>query len=83
MTEKIQIEIIIPAGICSCSYTKWIENIWDKIDKFREYVEVETIDTNCQRAKELGIIGQTVLLNGKKIPVFQLESSLSKLTEKL
>ncbi|MHA1983482.1 MAG: hypothetical protein ACW967_03930 [Candidatus Hodarchaeales archaeon] len=81
--SKIKVEIIIPAGKCSCSYSKWIENIWDKLDKFREYVDVETTDTNSQRAKDLGICGQTLLVNGQKIPVFQLQTKLSESVDKL
>jgi hypothetical protein len=83
ISSKIQVEIIVPAGKCSCNYSKWIENIWDKLDKFREYVDVETKDTNSQRAKDLGISGQTLMVNGEKIPVFQLQTRLGELKEKL
>ncbi|MHA1992400.1 MAG: hypothetical protein ACW981_07195 [Candidatus Hodarchaeales archaeon] len=81
-SSKIQVEIIVPAGKCTCTYSKWIENIWDKLDKFREYVDVETTDTNSQRAKDLGVSGQSLIVNGQKIPVFKLQTKLGELMKK-
>lgn len=77
--ETIKIEIFVPLGKCSCSYSRWIQNIWDKLDDYREFVEVETMDTNSERAKELGIRGQMLLVNNERTLVFNLKDKLAKL----
>lgn len=79
MKSKILIEIFVPAGKCSCSYSKWIEKIWDKLDEFREFVDVETTDTNSKRARDLNIKAQTLLIDGKKISIIQLQKRLEEL----
>lgn len=78
-SQKIIIEIFVPSGICTCSYSKWIEKIWDYIEDFREFVEIETLDTKSLRAKALGIQGQTLLINGIKVPLFHLKEKLKEL----
>ena len=79
--EKIKIEIILPSGKCSCTYSQWVQKIWDKLETFTDYVEVDTIDTNSQRAKEMGIKNQTLLINNERTPVFQLTDKLTKLVK--
>ena len=77
--NKIKIEIFIPSGKCTCTYSQWVQKIWDKLDDYREYVEVETTDTNSQRAKELRITGQTLLVNNEKTLLFYLKDKLVEL----
>ena len=81
MTEKIRIEIFVPSGRCSCSFSQWIQNIWDKLDTYIDYVDVETTDTNSKRAKELGITGQTLLVNNERVLAFYLKEKLAKLVK--
>ena len=82
MSEKIKIEIFVPSGKCTCTYSQWVQKIWDKLDDYREYVEVETTDTNSAKAQELGITGQTLLVNNEKTLVFYLRDKLAVLVKK-
>ena len=77
--QKIKIEIFIPSGKCTCTYSQWVQHIWDKLDDYRDYVEVETTDTNSDKAKDLEITGQTLLVNNERTLVFYLQDSLTKL----
>ena len=79
MAEKIRVEIFVPSGKCSCSFSQWVQNIWDKLDSYIDYVDVETTDTNSKRAKELGITGQTLLVDNERVLVFYLKEKLAKL----
>ena len=83
MTEKIKIEIFVPSGKCACSYSQWVQKIWDKLYTYSDYVDVETTDTNSQRAKELGITGQTLLVNNERVLVFYLKEKLTKLVQEI
>ena len=79
MTEKIRIEIFVPSGKCTCSYSQWIQKIWNKLDTYIDYIDVETMDTNSLRAKELGITGQTLLVNNERVLAFYLKDKLDEL----
>ena len=79
VVPKIKIEIFIPSGKCLCSYSKWIENIWNKLENYRDFIDVDTMDTNCQRAKDLGISSQALIVNNENVLVFYLQDHLRAL----
>ena len=79
LVDKIRIEIFVPSGKCTCSYSQWIQKIWNKLDTYIDYIDVETMDTNSQRAKELGITGQTLLVNNERVLAFYLKDKLDEL----
>ncbi len=47
-SQIIKVEIFIPTSKCSCTYSQWVQNIWDKLDKYIDYVDVETNDTSSE-----------------------------------
>ena len=79
--KKVKIEIIIPDGECGCSYSVWITKVWDVINKFEGKIETETITSDTDRAKKIGIGNRGVVVNGLKIPVFLLEEELKKIID--
>jgi hypothetical protein len=76
---KPKIEIIVPADVCSCSYSIWINKVWDKLHNYKEKIDIETLTSNSSRAKELKVSGRTIICNGKVIPLIELENNLSKI----
>ena len=77
--SKPVVEIIVPAGKCGCSYSTWIERIWDKLDEYRDQIIIETFDTNSARAKGLHITGQALLVNEERVPLIYLKEKLKQL----
>ena len=79
MKSKPIIEIISPAGECSCSFSTWINRVWDILNEYREEIKIVSLVSDDPRAKDLGGKGRSVFLNGEYIPVFHLEHKLSEL----
>ena len=79
MKSKPIIEIISPAGECNCSFSTWINRVWDILNEYREKLKIVSLVSDDPRAKELGGNGRSIFLNGEYIPVFHLESKLAEL----
>ena len=79
MKSKPTVEIISPAGECSCSFSTWINRVWDILNEYREKLEIVSLVSEDPRAKELGGKGRSVFINGEYIPVFNLEQKLEEL----
>jgi len=77
--SKLIIEIISPAGECSCSFSTWINRVWDILNVYREKIKIVSLISDDPRAKELGGKGRSVFLNSEHIPVFTLEQKLKEL----
>ncbi len=76
---KHKIEIFSPAEACSCSFSVWINNVWDILQEYRDKFDIISITSDTPRAKELGVSGRTVVVNGEVVPVFLLEKKLKEL----
>ena len=77
--NKPKIEIVIPEGACGCSYSEWINNLWDLLNKYKDKVEIETLTSDTDRAKKLGIGNRGVVVNEVEVPVFLLKEKLNEL----
>ena len=77
--SKPKVEVISPAGECSCSYSTWINRVWDILNEYREKIEIVSLISDSPRAKELGGGYRSVFINGELIAVFNLERRLKKL----
>jgi hypothetical protein len=73
------IEVISPAGACNCSFSVWINKVWDILQDYRDEVEIESLTSDSLRAQELGAGGRSVVVNGEVTPVFELERKLEGL----
>lgn len=76
MIPKPIVEIIYPAGECNCSFSTWINHIWDILNEYKDEIMIESLILDTPRAKELGGRGRSVFVNGEYIAVFNLERKL-------
>ncbi|MFX0183719.1 MAG: hypothetical protein ACFE95_11605 [Candidatus Hodarchaeota archaeon] len=80
--NKPKIEVISPAGVCNCSFSVWINKVWDILQEYSDKVEIESLTSDSFRAEELGVGGRSVVVNGEVTPVFELERKLEELLKK-
>lgn len=73
------IELILPAGVCECSFSVWINKVWDILMKYKDQVEIINLSSDSPRAKELSVGNRTIVVNGEITPIFTLDSKLKKL----
>ncbi|MFX1539058.1 MAG: hypothetical protein ACFFDI_33170 [Promethearchaeota archaeon] len=76
------IEIITPAGECSCSFSTWINRVWDILNEYREEIIIVSLVSDTPRAKELGGGSRSVFINDEQVAVFNLERKLKELIKK-
>ncbi len=74
-----QVEIISPNDECSCSFSIWMNRVWDILNEFDGKVNISSISSDSKRANELGATGRTVVVNGSEVPVFLLKETITKL----
>jgi hypothetical protein len=77
--SKPVVEVISPAGECSCSFSTWINRVWDILNEYRERIEIVSLVSDSPRAKELGGRSRSVFINGESIAVFNLGRKLKEL----
>lgn len=77
--SKPVVEIISPSKACNCSFSAWINNVWDIITKYKDSIEIESITSDTLRAKELGVASRAVIINGEITPVFLIAHKLKEL----
>ncbi len=77
--SKSVIEVIFPAGECSCSFSTWINRVWDMLNEYRERIEIVSLVSDSPRVKELGGRSRSVFINGELVAVFNLERKLKEL----
>ena len=76
---KNKVEIFSPEEACSCSFSVWVNNVWNILQDYRDKLEIISLTSDTHRAKELGVSGRTVVVNGEAIPIFLLEKKLEEL----
>lgn len=76
---KLRVEVISPAGECSCSFSTWINKVWDILNEYQERIEIVSLMSDSPRAEELGVGSRSVVVNGESIAVFELERKLNEL----
>ncbi len=70
------IEVIVPNDICSCSFSVWMNRVWDILNEFKDQIHITSLTSDSTRARELGVTGRSVVINGKIIPVFLLKDRI-------
>ena len=81
MSERPRIEVISPNDACSCSFSVWMNRVWNILNEFDNQIHVTSLTSDSNRAKELGASGRTVLVNGNMVPIFLLKKTISELLE--
>ncbi|MFW9903357.1 MAG: hypothetical protein ACFFFH_03415 [Candidatus Thorarchaeota archaeon] len=54
MRYKPIVEIIAPVGECSCSFSTWINRVWDILNEYKDQIMIESLVSIAPRVKELG-----------------------------
>ncbi len=75
--NKPKVEVVSPAGVCSCSFSVWIGKVWDILMRYKDQLEIVSLTSDSPRALELGVGGRTIIINGDVTPVFLLERKIS------
>ncbi|MFX1284616.1 MAG: hypothetical protein ACFFB5_13230 [Promethearchaeota archaeon] len=76
---KPKIEVISPTGECSCSFSTWINKVWDILNKYQDKIEIVSLMSDSPRVKELGVGNRSVVVNGEVTTVFELKRKLNEL----
>ncbi|MHA1167195.1 MAG: hypothetical protein ACTSP4_01460 [Candidatus Hodarchaeales archaeon] len=71
--KNIKVEVFVPAGVCGCTFSHWIDRVYRIINEYRDLVDVDSYSTNSKRAKELGIDSTCIVADGEVIPLNKLE----------
>ena len=79
---KPKVEVISPAGECNCSFSTWINKVWDILNEYRDRLEIVSLVSDSPRVKELGVGGRSVVVDGEVVPVFELEQNLRVLLKR-
>ncbi len=75
--EKIPyVEVFIPAGACGCTFSRWMDQVWSVLLKYRGKIEYETLTNESKRADELGIVRMGVAVNSKVVTVSNMEREI-------
>ena len=78
-STRHKVEVFSPAGACGCSFANWIDKVWSILMNHKDEIEIVSLTSDSPRAKELGVGGRTVVVNGEVTPVFLLEQKLHEL----
>ncbi|MHA1994889.1 MAG: hypothetical protein ACW97Z_10130 [Candidatus Hodarchaeales archaeon] len=73
------IEVIAPIDVCSCSFSVWMNRVWDILNEFKDQIHITSLTSDSTRARELGVAGRSVVINGDIVPVFLLKDTLIEL----
>ncbi|MFW9991807.1 MAG: hypothetical protein ACFFD4_07085 [Candidatus Odinarchaeota archaeon] len=76
--NKIRVEIFVPDGACSCTFSQWIDRVYRIVLNYKEHVEYESFTTASERARELGINSMCVTVNEKTVNVRELDKTIRK-----
>ena len=62
--NKLKIEAFFPFSSCTCTYAPLIERIGRITARFKDSVEVQMKSTNSKEARDYGIEGSCVIVDG-------------------
>lgn len=85
--NKLKVEVFLPLGSCACAFAPLTEKIGRVTSKFKDSVEVQMKSTNSKEARENGIEGVCVIVDGvvrlsADFEEKELEEAIIKRTEK-
>jgi arsenite methyltransferase len=64
--NKLKIDIYVPLEVCACQWDKFVNRVFETITPYIKSIDYDTKSTNSEEAKNLGIRGNTILVNGEK-----------------
>lgn len=84
--QKINVVIIRPYGVCSCTLGPWLSTIWDVLRKYEGPVKYDVKDTTSPEAKKRRITYSGIIVDGDRIiksgSAQELDGVLQKLVGK-
>ena len=63
--NKLNVDIFVPLSACSCEWDKFMNRIFKVITPFIKNIDFKTKDINSQEARNLGVYGNSVIVDGK------------------
>ncbi len=61
---KLKIEVFLPFGSCACSFATFMERVGKVASNFKDMVEVQMRSTTSKEAREYGVQGSCVIVDG-------------------
>lgn len=84
--HKIDVVIIRPYGVCSCTLGPWLSTIWDVLRKYTDHVRYNVKNTASLEAKKFRITYRGIIVDGDRIiksgSAQELDGMLQKLVGK-
>ncbi|MFX0063743.1 MAG: hypothetical protein ACFFC7_16345 [Candidatus Hermodarchaeota archaeon] len=76
--KKIQVEVFVPAGVCGCVFSHWIDRVWKVLMKYRDEIDCVSSTSDSLRAQELEI-SQGIVVNNQKVKLSDLDRTIQKI----
>ncbi|PWI47834.1 hypothetical protein CEE45_09995 [Candidatus Heimdallarchaeota archaeon B3_Heim] len=76
-----KIEVISLNDVCRCSFSIWMDRVWDILNEYKGQIHITSITSDSNRVRELGVSGRTILINGEIAPVFLLKDKINELID--
>ena len=62
--SKLKVEVFFPFGSCACTYSSLLEKVGRVTSRFKDSVDVQMKSTTSKEAREYGIQGSCVIVDG-------------------
>jgi len=73
------VEIISPSDVCSCSFSIWMNRVWDILNNYQDKIHITNLTSDSSRARALGVTGRSIVINGEEVPFFMLKNRIEDL----
>ncbi len=78
---RSKIEVISPNDVCSCSFSVWMNRVWGILNEYIGQIHITSLTSDSDRARELGVSGRIILINGEIPPGFLLKDKIIELND--
>lgn len=62
MNDKVSVKVFMPVGVCSCSLSSFLGNIYQAVGKHKDVVEYSEDIATSETARKVGVGSQGVLV---------------------
>ena len=64
--NKLNVDIYVPLDACACEWSQFMNLIFSALTPYIKHIKYETKNLNSEEARNLGLSGKCVLVDGKK-----------------
>lgn len=65
MDKMVKVKVFLPVGVCSCSLTGFLGNIYEAVKKHRDNIEYSEDTIISRAAQDMGIKSKGVLVGSR------------------